>query len=94
MAPIKRQFICSIPDPYVFFLLTITHAGVGFRRLLEQYNRKFQDEKNPGILQDFRHGCEDPISYLESSLIILVQRNGKRGTLGYSVSERHVIGKL
>ena len=45
MAPIKRQFICSIPVSYVFFLLTITHAVVGFSRLLVKYIRNFQDAK-------------------------------------------------
>ena len=43
-----------------FFLLTITNAVVGLSRLLEEYIRKFQDAKNLGILQDFRHGFEDP----------------------------------
>ena len=33
MAPIKWHFICSIPVPYVFFVLTITHAVVGFSPL-------------------------------------------------------------
>ena len=35
MAPIKRQFICSIPVSYVFFHSYNKHAVVGFSRLLE-----------------------------------------------------------
>ena len=61
MAPIKRQLICSIPVPYVFFfLLTITHAVVGLSRLWEENIRKFEDAKSPGFFRDLRHGCENP----------------------------------
>ena len=56
MALIKRQLICSIPVS----CNTITHAVLGFSCLLVKYIRKFQDEKSPGILQDFCHGCEHP----------------------------------
>ena len=42
-----------------FFLLTRTYAFVGFSCLLELESFKMQE--NPGVLQDFRHGRENPI---------------------------------
>ena len=61
MAPIKRQFFCSIPSPYLFFLLTIKLAVEEFSRLLKKYIRKFQDAHKREFCRILRHGSENLI---------------------------------